>query len=331
MKAVVLVGGQGTRLRPLTLTTPKQMLPVAGRPMIERVLAHLAAHGVDEVILSLGYRPDAFTAAYPDGYCAGVKLHYALEPEPRDTAGGIAFAARFAGIDETFVVQNGDVLTTLDITALVAFHRDRGGAATISVTPVEDPSRYGVVATDERGRVTAFVEKPDPDTAPSNLINAGTYVFEPSVLDLIAAEGRVSVERETFPALVAAGSLFAMASEAEWVDAGTAHTYLVANLTLARRESRWVDDDAEVDPAATVTESIIAAGAVVAEGARVEGTLVMLGARVGKSAVIRDSIIGAGAVVGDGAVIEALSILGDGAAVEEGAALSGSLFPAPAS
>lgn len=331
MKAVVLVGGQGTRLRPLTLTTPKQMLPVAGRPMIERVLAHLAAHGVDEVILSLGYRPDAFSAAYSDGCCAGVRLRYAVEPEPRDTGGGIAFAARYAGIDDTFVVQNGDVLTTLDVTALVAFHRESGAAATISVTPVEDPSRYGVVATDERGRVTAFVEKPDLDAAPSNLINAGTYVLEPSVLDLIACDRPVSVERETFPALVAAGSLYAMASDAEWVDAGTAYTYLNANLTLAGRESHWVDDSAEVDPGATVTGSIIAAGAVVADGAWVEGALVMPGARVGRSAVVRDSIIGAGAVVGDGAVIEALSILGDGVAVEDGASMTGDLFPAPAS
>lgn len=327
MIAVVLVGGQGTRLRPLTLTTPKQMLPVAGRPMIERVLAHLAAHGVDEVVLSLGYRPDAFKVAYRDGYCAGVKLRYAVEPEPRDTAGGIAFAARFAKVDETFVVQNGDVLTTLDVTALVAFHRLRGGAATISLTPVADPSRYGVVATDERGRVTAFVEKPPPGQAPSNFINAGTYVLEPEVIDLIAADRPVSIERETFPALVVSGSLYALASDAEWVDAGTVPTYLSANLNLARQERCWIHAGAEVDPAATVVDSIIADGATVAEGASVEGALVMSGARVGRSAVVRDSIIGAGAVVGDRAVIEALSILGEDVAVEEGSELSGAHFP----
>ncbi|MDQ6613885.1 MAG: NDP-sugar synthase [Actinomycetota bacterium] len=327
MKAVVLVGGQGTRLRPLTLTTPKQMLPVAGRPMIERVLAHLGAHGVDEVVLSLGYKPGAFMAVYSDGYCAGVRLRYAVEPEPRDTAGGIAFAARSAGIDETFVVQNGDVLTDLDVTALVEFHRRRGGAGTISLTPVEDPSRYGVVATDDDGRVTDFVEKPDAARAPSNLINAGTYVLQPEVLDRIAADGPVSIERETFPALVSERLLYALASDAEWVDAGTALTYLHANLSLAGREQRWVDEDAEVDPAASVTESIIAAGASVAEGARVERALVMSGARVGRSAVVRDSIIGAGALVGDGAVIEGLSILGDGFEVEAGTAARGLLFP----
>jgi mannose-1-phosphate guanylyltransferase len=299
--------------------------------MIERVLAHLAAHGVDEVILSLGYKPDAFIAAYRDGWCAGVRLHYAVEPEPRDTAGGIAFAARYANLGETFVVQNGDVLTTLDITALVAFHRARGAQATISLTPVDDPSHYGVVATDEEGRVTAFVEKPAPEDAPSNLINAGTYVLEPDVLDRIPAGRPVSIERETFPALVAERALYALASAADWVDAGTVTTYLDANLTLARSEARWVDERADVDPAARVVSSIISARAVVAEGASVERALVMDGARVGRAAIIRDSIIGAGAVVGDGALIEGLSILGDGVVVEAGTAVTGQLFPAPTS
>jgi mannose-1-phosphate guanylyltransferase len=327
VRAVVLVGGVGTRLRPLTLTTPKQMLPVAGRPMIERVLAHLAAHGVEEAILSLGYRPDAFMVAYPDGVCAGVRLRYAVEPEPRDTAGGIAFAARQAGIDETFLVQNGDVLTDLDIGQLVDFHRCRGAAATISLTPVDDPSRYGVVAIDAQGRVTDFVEKPQMnlavDEAPSNLINAGTYVLEPEVLDRIAADRPVSIEREIFPALVADRSLYALASDAEWTDAGTAATYLSINLTLARREQQWVHELAEVDPAADVKESVISAGAVVGAGARVQGAIVMNGARVGPAATVLDSIVGAGAVVGEGALVEALSVLGDGVAVDPGAVACG--------
>ena len=135
----MLVGGFGTRLRPLTLTTPKQMLPVAGRPMIEDVLGHLRAHGVDEVVLSLGYRPDAFIDAYPDAICAGVRLVYAVEPSPLDTAGAIAFAAREAGIDERFLVVNGDVLTELDVTALVAFHAAAGAEGTIALTKVDDP------------------------------------------------------------------------------------------------------------------------------------------------------------------------------------------------
>ena len=327
MIAVVLVGGRGTRLRPLTLTTPKQMLPVAGRPMIERVLAHLAVHGVDEVVLSLGYRPDAFRQAYPDGSCAGVRLRYAVEPHPLDTAGGIAFAARHAGVAEPFVVQNGDVLTTLDVSGLIDFHRGHEGTATIALTAVDDPSRYGVVATEPGGRVTAFVEKPAPDEAPSNLINAGTYVLAPEVLELIADDRPVSIEREVFPSLVAAGTLYAQPSAAEWVDAGTAATYLEANLSLARREDRWVDPGARIDPAANVTDSIISAGAAVGSGATVHGALVMAGAQVGRRATVRHSIIGSGAVVGDGAVVESLSMVGDRATVAAGSALCGAVTP----
>ena len=189
MRAVVLVGGFGTRLRPLTFTTPKQMLPIIHRPMIEHVLEHLSAHGITDAVLSMGYRPDAFADAYPDGECAGVKVHYAVEPEPLDTAGAIRFAALHAGIADRFVVVNGDVLTDLDLTALVAFHDAHHGEGTIALHQVQDPSAYGVVPTDDDGRVLAFVEKPAPGEAPTDLINAGTYVLEPAVLDRIA-DGR---------------------------------------------------------------------------------------------------------------------------------------------
>src|SRR5207302_10683284 len=158
VKAVVLVGGEGTRLRPLTFTTPKQMLPVAEVTVIERVLGHLASHGVDEAALSLGYQPDAFLTAFPDDRAAGVALSYAIDPEPLDTAGAVGFAARAAEVDSTFVVVNGDVLTDQDLTALVRFHCGRGAEATIALAEVDDPSAFGVVATDETGCVQAFVE-----------------------------------------------------------------------------------------------------------------------------------------------------------------------------
>ena len=182
MRAVVLVGGFGTRLRPLTLTTPKQMLPLGHRPMIEWVVGHLGKHGVDEAVLSLGYLPDAFIDAFPHEMCDGVRLRYAVEPEPLDTAGAIKFAARVGGIDDTFIVVNGDVLTDLDLDALVQFHRDSGAEATIHLTPVEDPSMFGVVPTDDQGRVIESIEKPPRDAAPTNRINVGTYVLEPSAL-----------------------------------------------------------------------------------------------------------------------------------------------------
>src|SRR5690349_21331540 len=177
--------------------------------MLEWVVAGLAAHGVDEAVLSVGYRPDAFREAYPDGCCAGVTLRYAVEPEPLDTGGAIRFAAIEAGVDERFLVVNGDVLTDLDVSSLIAFHAEQGAEATLALHKVDDPSRYGVVPTDSEGRVVAFVEKPPPGEAPTDLINAGTYVMEPSVIDRIPGGRRVSIERETFPAMVADGRLFA--------------------------------------------------------------------------------------------------------------------------
>ena len=262
MRAVVLVGGEGTRLRPLTLTTPKQMLPIVEEPMIERVMGHLADHGIDDAVLSLGYRPDAFINAYPGGSIGGVHVSYAVEPTPLDTAGAIGFAARHVGVDETFVVVNGDVLTDSDMSALIEFHRLRGAEATISLTPVDDPSAFGVVPTDEQGRVQAFIEKPPRDEAPTNLINAGTYVLEPSVLDRIPKDRRVSVERETFPALVEAGTLYALGSDAYWLDTGTrtpicvptATSYSAAGPALPPRErSRTPPSDPGCGASATST------------------------------------------------------------------------------
>ena len=325
----MLVGGEGTRLRPLTFTTPKQLLPIAGRPMIERVVAHLARHGIDAAVLSMGYQPDAFLAAYPDGCCAGVKLTYATEPEPLDTGGGIAFAARHAGIDETFLAVNGDVLTELDITALLAFHRERGGAATIALTPVEDPSRFGVVVTDERGRVLAFIEKPPRAEAPTNLINAGTYVVEPTVLDRIPPGRRVSVERETFPSLVSDAALYAVASDAAWVDAGTPITYLDANLQAARRDPRGRRGaGTSVSPQATVTGSVLGAGVVIEAGAKVEAAVLMDEVRVEADAVVCRSILGRRVVVGRGARVDDLTVLGDGVHVPPGSELHGTNQPA---
>ena len=243
MKAVVLVGGFGTRLRPLTLSTPKPMLPVGHVPMVENLVRMLAKADITEVVLGLGFRPEPFIRAFPDGECAGIALHYAVEPEPLDTAGAIKFAAESAGIDDTFVVANGDVLTDLNVTSLIDFHRRTHARATLHLTPVDDPSAYGVVVVDGDGKVQRFVEKPAPGTEPSRMINAGTYVFEPDVLDVIPSGRKVSVERETFPILVERGSLFAMATDDYWIDTGRPETYLKANLDVidGRRTSMRVD------------------------------------------------------------------------------------------
>jgi mannose-1-phosphate guanylyltransferase len=331
MRAVVLVGGFGTRLRPLTLGTPKQMLPVVDRPMIEWVVGHLARHGVDEAILALGYRPDDFLAAYPDAECAGVRLTYAVEDTPLDTAGAIRFAATEAGIDERFLVVNGDVLTDLDIRALVDFHDARGAAATLHLIPVDDPSRYGVVPTDDDGRVLDFVEKPAAEEAPSNWINAGTYVLEPEVLERIPATGRVSVERETFPALAAEGRLYGYEVETYWLDAGTPETYLQAQLDLVdgRRPEQppALSSRAQVADGAKVEHAVLMDDVVVADGASVVDSAVLPGAHLDRGATVRDSIIGPRAQVGAEAVVEAGSVVGDGAVVEPGEVLKGARRP----
>jgi NDP-sugar pyrophosphorylase family protein len=361
VRAVVLVGGEGTRLRPLTFTTPKQMLPIAEVPMIERVLGHLKSYGVDDVVLSMGYRPDAFLAAFPEDRCAGVRLTYAVEQSPLDTAGAIRFAATEAGIAETFLVVNGDVLTDWDLGMLVAFHRDRHAHATIALTPVEDPSAFGVVPTDADGRVEAFIEKPPPGEAPTNYINAGFYVLEPAVLEHVPAGRRVSIERETFPGLVKQGSLFALGSDAYWIDTGTPAKYVQANLDYVSglrgleplaahaREVQpgvWhngtgpvvdgtveapslIGDAAYVAAGATVVGSVVGAGARIESGAVVERSVVLPGALVEHGAVVADSIVGEGAVVGDGATLRALSVVGGGHVVEAGAALDGSRVPSP--
>ncbi|MDH3705664.1 MAG: NDP-sugar synthase [Acidimicrobiia bacterium] len=332
MKAVVLVGGFGTRLRPLTADVPKQMLPVVDRPMIEHVLAGLHRYGVDEAVLALGYQPDAFIDAYPDGHCAGVSLVYAVEPEPLDTAGAIRFAAGEAGIDERFIAVNGDVFTDLDLGELVAFHDHAGAEASISLTPVDDPSRYGVVPTDDDGRVLGFIEKPPAGEAPTNWINAGSYVLEASVLDRIDPGRPVSIERETFPAIVDDGRLYAKGSDAYWVDAGTAATYIQVQVDLVSGARELVlpaiAADARCAADATIEHSVIGAAAEVASGARVDGSVVGERARIGADATVKDSVVAAGAVIGQGAVVADGSIIGTGQEVAAGATLREARIPA---
>lgn len=331
MRAVVLVGGFGTRLRPLTSTMPKQMLPVVDRTMIERVVETLGSHGVTEAVLSLGYRPDAFLEAYPDGAIAGVRLTYAVEPEPLDTAGAVGFAAAAAGIDDTFIVVNGDVLTDLDVTALWDFHRSRGGEGTIALTPVDDPSRFGVVPIDPEGRVIEFVEKPAPGTAPTNWVNAGTYVLEPSVLGRIDEGRKVSIERETFPALATDGSLYAVQSSAYWLDAGTPASYLQAQLDIIDGRRRTIEDpvhaDASVHADAAIDHSVVMAGAVIEDGATLRDSVVLPGARVGAGAVVVGSIVGSRAVVGQDCSLHGLSVVGHEVTLAPGTVLDAARVP----
>ncbi|MEI6709629.1 MAG: NDP-sugar synthase [Actinomycetota bacterium] len=329
-----MVGGKGTRLRPLTFETPKQMLPLVGTPMIETVLESLASHGVTEAVLSLGYLPESFIQAYPSNIIAGVKVTYAVEPEPLDTAGAIRFAAEFAGIDETFLVVNGDVLTELNVTRLLEFHRARGAEATIALHPVEDPSRFGVVPTTPEGKVIDFVEKPPREEAPTNLINAGTYVFEPSVLSRIAPLGRVSVERETFPVLAGEGVLYALADENYWLDTGTPQAFIQANVDLLKgrehvhefvgiADGSWVHPSATVDPTATIINSVIDRDCIVSHNVILTEAILMPGAIVQPDTQISSSIIGPGAVVGSSSVLGAICVVGANEHVAPNSELSG--------
>jgi len=330
VKAVVLVGGFGTRLRPLTSNTPKQMLPVVDRAMIEVVVEKLGSFGVTQAVLSLGYRPDAFIEAYPEGRIAGVDLHYAVEPEPLDTAGAVRFAALDAGIDSRFIVVNGDVLTDIDIAELWALHIDRDAEGTIALTPVDDPSRYGVVPIDATGKVEAFIEKPPADEAPSNWINAGTYVLEPSVIDRIADGRKVSIEREIFPAMVADGTLYALQADDYWVDAGTFETYLQVQLDLidgTRGTLAPIADDASVSEAATVERSIVMAGAVVESGVTLRNSVVLPGAVVEAGATVIDSIVGPRAVIGSEATLTETTVIGEGVTIPGGADLKATRVP----
>ena len=354
MKAVVLVGGEGTRLRPLTYTTPKPLLPIANQAFLERQLEWLASHGVDEVVLSLGYLPDAFEAHFPDARFGDLALRYAVEDHPLGTAGAIRFAA--SDIGERLIVCNGDVLTTLDLGALVAFHDARGAEATIHLTQVADPSAFGVVPTRSDGEVVAFVEKPPAGVAPTDWINAGTYVLEPSVLDRIPERLAVSIERETFPRMLEeTRRLYAMATDDYWIDIGTPEKYLQAHADVlggalgpvpapgAREHAPgvWVQGDVEIHaearveaPAlignrsviaarARVTGSVIGAGVVVGTGARMLRAVVHDDATICDDAEAIDSVVGERAVVGVGAMASDHTLMGMSAELAPGARASG--------
>ena len=352
MRAIVLVGGEGTRLRPLTYTTPKPLLPIANVAFLERQLAWLGRHGVDEVVLSLGYLPDAFAAHFPQDRFGDVRLRYAVEDEPLGTAGGIRHAADEAGIDERFVVCNGDVLTELDLSALVRFHAERGAEATIHLARVPDPSAFGVVPTRDDGEVKAFVEKPPPGRVPTDWINAGTYVLEPTVLERIPPRLTVSIEHETFPRLLdQPGRLYAYQSDAYWIDIGTPEKYLQAHAdvlagglgtgalpadAVERMPGVWVQgdisvaDNARIEPpvlvgagstiaaGARVTQSLLGAGCTVEDGAQVLRSVLLDRARLAPAAAAVDAVIGSQAMLEADAVVSDHTIVAEAAIVSAG-------------
>jgi mannose-1-phosphate guanylyltransferase len=347
MEAVVLVGGQGTRLRPLTLSTPKPMLPVAGVPFLTHQLTRLAAAGVDHVVLATSYRAETFAGHFGDGSALGLRLDFATETEPLGTGGGIRNVAPLleSAPDEPVLILNGDVLSGHDMRAQVALHREREAAVTLHLVEVADPRAFGCVPTDAGGRVTAFLEKsPDP---PTNRINAGCYVFRRAEIDAIPSGEVVSVERDTFPGLLRSGAVvLGYVDPAYWLDVGTPRALVrgSADVVLGKVpgaftaeprqavDGAFVDVDASIDGAHVGDGSSLGPGTVIEAGAEIRGSIVMAGARVGPGSVVVDSVVSAGAdigadchlrdaVVGDRAIVGAGNELAAGARLWAGATL----------
>ena len=307
------MGGEGTRLRPLTDNVPKPALTLVDRPFLAYMVEWLGAHGVSEVVLACGFLPDRLREALGEGEHEGVALTYVVEPELRGTAGAIRYAAESLGdrLEDRFLALNGDVLTDLDLTALMRAHDERGAQATIGLYPVEDSSAYGLVECDPEGAVLAFTEKTGKEVPGE--INAGAYVLERSVLDLIPSVRKVSIETEVFPRLVGEG-LCALRLDGYWMDIGTHERYLQATWDIL--EGRV---STEVRP--TAPGLFLGDGCAVASSARVgPRAVVSRGCEVGAHATVADSVLLDGCTVGAGARVSG-SVLAPGATVEPGARL----------
>jgi mannose-1-phosphate guanylyltransferase len=328
--AVILVGGMGTRLRPLTLSAPKPMLPTAGVPFLTHLVARIREAGVRHIVLGTSYRAEVFESYFGDGTEFGVEMEYVVETEPLGTGGAIRNVAdRLRG--DTVLIFNGDVLSGVDLRALLATHHDTGADVTLYLTKVEDPRAFGCVPSGPDGWVTGFMEKdPNPVT---DQINAGAYVFRRSVLEEIPAGRVVSVERETFPGLLARGARIAAHVDATyWRDLGRPADFVAGSADLVQGLApspavpgpsgpALVLDGAEVAPSATLTGgATVGAGARVGADAVIDGSVLFDGAVIGKGAVIRRSVVGFGAVVGDGAVLQD-AVIGDRARVGAGVEL----------
>jgi mannose-1-phosphate guanylyltransferase len=339
---VILVGGQGKRLRPLTSTVPKPVVQLVDRPFISFMLEWLRGHGIDDVIMSCGFLADSVRSVLGDGSKMGIRLRFVEEDEPRGTAGALKLAEPM--LDERFLMLNGDVLTDIDLSSQIAQHERTGARGTLALVPVPDPSAYGLVILEQDRSVRAFVEKPSSNrTREGNLISAGAYVLERDVLELVPADRNVSIEREVWPLLVGDG-LYGFPSESYWLDIGTPARYLqgtfdiiegnVQTAVCERLGSDWlaIDEGAEVlgraIPPAVLERGVrVAAGAhvgslvVLAEdvsigaGSIVERAVILGGAQIGEGCELRDCIVAAGCRVGAGTKITGGAVLGEGVSI----------------
>ncbi|MGH9768102.1 MAG: sugar phosphate nucleotidyltransferase [Blastocatellia bacterium] len=327
MQALILAGGEGARLRPLTIHTPKPIVPLANRPFLFYQIALLKRAEIKDIILSLSYQPNKIESIFGDGEDLGLRIRYVVEATPMGTAGAYKYSQE--RLNQTIVVINGDILTDLDITEILAYHREKKAVATIALAPVENPSAYGLVEADSSGRVRRFVEKPKPEEITCNTINAGIYVLEPSVLNYIPAGEKFSFEYQLFPALLAAKEQFyAYTWPGYWIDIGAPQRYLQANQDLingrlksfdvtrsalmlneADAETIRIDARSVIDPTCAlkpgveIINSVLGPNCIIEERARIENSVLLAGARVGKAAEISDSIAGKSCLIGRNAKV----------------------------
>src|SRR2546423_9698770 len=334
MQALILAGGKGTRLRPLTVYAPNPIFPIGNRSFLRYQIDTLRRAGVTDITLSLSYQPEKIEQQLGDGTNSGGKLSYPVEPQPMGTAGAYKFAEEL--IREPTVVFNGDILTDLDLKTVIRQHKERNAVATIVLTPVEDASMYGVVETNDEGRVQRFLEKPKPEETSCRNINAGTYVLEPSVLDLIPKGENYSFECGLFPSLLEKGEAFFadVPPRTYWMDIGTPARYLQAHHDmLANRVTRFhlkdrrgdfdsattseiddlsiVADDCTIKPGVEIINSVLGKGCYIEERARIENSVVWSHTRVGAAANVKDAIIGRGCHIGRSSLVGAGAVLGD--------------------
>jgi len=348
MKAVLLVGGEGTRLRPLTCNTVKAMVPIVNRPFFEHLLDYLSTHDVDDIVVTLCYLPDRIESRFGSGSDWGVKLAYVMEETPLGTAGAVKNAEPH--LNGPFFVFNGDIITNIDLRAMLSFHRQRKAQATIALTPVEDPSAYGVVETSTDGRVNRFIEKPPRGQAPSNLINAGIYVLEPEILRDVPRGTPYMFERQLFPRLLSEGAaVYAYPTTDYWIDIGTPDKYrqVQYDLLLEKCASplyhKMIQSESgrvtclNVHPSAVVEgpvvfgnncyvgagacikgPSVLGDGCRVLDGSVIDRAIIWRNARIGRETSIQESVIGDNCSIGDRSIIETGSVVGDNVVVTEG-------------
>jgi mannose-1-phosphate guanylyltransferase len=344
MKAVILVGGEATRLRPLTCNTPKIMIPVLNRPFLEHLVGYLKKHNIIDIILAVGKSPEQIQDYFGDGSKLGVRLTYSIENLPLGTAGAVKNAERF--LDDSFIVLNGDIFTDIDLSRMMRLHGENKAVASLALTPVEDPTIYGVVETDSEGRVRRFIEKPSRDKVTTNMINAGIYILTPDIFNYIAPDTFSMFERDVFPPLLEKGQVIhGYPFQDYWIDIGTPDKYLKLHHDLLRRHlgnkgiefegESFVHSSAQIEGPAVIGEgcfidrnSIVRGPAVlgarcrVEEGAVVEGAVLWQDCQVSKGAKLSNCLVACRCRVGEESEIPDECILGDDVLVGRGSELS---------